>query len=100
MNRSVNQIGFEFGGPVNRLRKSVLVAALVRFVVPTHSGLCEPNTVTLYVQSLRLTASGLRLPVRMRPRALGQQTPPDAVTTHTRTTQNPYSFLVLGQSLV
>ena len=47
---------------------------LTEFVVPVHPGLCEQN-----VESPGLTPSGFDFLFRTRPRALGQQTPPEPV---------------------
>ena len=52
----------------------VIKTDLSGFVVPMHSGLCEQ-----YVKSLGLTPSGFDFLFRTRPRALGQQTPPEPV---------------------
>ena len=52
----------------------VIKTDLSGFVVPMHSGLGEQ-----YVKSLGLTSSGIDFLFRTRPRALGQQTPPEPV---------------------
>ena len=63
-------------------------ADLSGFVVPMHSGLCEQ-----YVKPLGLTHSGLDFLFRTRPRALGQQTPPEPVLI-------PYSNMVMVKYLI
>ena len=50
-NRSVNRIRFEFGGTANRLRKSVLVAALKLYATANTVIHCCPDSVSWWLHS-------------------------------------------------